>query len=425
MAKPLLPLLILFSCLAAAAQDKDQACPTITVRDPPGVLRPGDAVDFHLVISPATDGPLQLIWTVSAGIIEKGQGEATLTVRTDRSLDGEHLYAEVKIYGLPEKCPNTARNSAAVSTTRTPITIDEYAEQEANNEYARLDAVLQEISSNEGSVAVIVLNVGPEESEENVRSRLERIEGHIFGFRKFERRRVRFGFSRGLSSTTIIYRVPVVEADALFDHYADSSSLADLFATSCPNFSITGPAGIFQPDEPIVFTADIDGELPKSAKLVWSVNKGQIIEGWGTDRIVITVDEDTLWSSSGLVSLEIEGLPEGCQVGASETLPTIDFPEPVLIEEFGGVPVSDIARKRLADAVREGVNNPTNQIYIIEYFPPWTSEFDIREKIESIRRYIAEELKFDISHVTIVTAEGAALNTKIFRLPPGAENPKP
>ena len=96
-----------------------------------------------------------------------------------------------------------------------------------------------------------------------------------------------------------------------------------------------------------------------------------------------------------------------------------------VIDEFGDVPVSDIARERLADAIREGVHNPTNQLYIIEYFPPWTSEFDIREKIERVRRYIADELKFDISHVTIVTAEGEALNTKIYRLPPGAESPKP
>jgi hypothetical protein len=119
------------------------------------------------------------------------------------------------------------------------------------------------------------------------------------------------------------------------------------------------------------------------------------------------------------------GLPEECQLSFTDSLPPYEIVEPILIDEFGGVPVSDIARERLADAIGEAVNNPTNQVYIIEYFPQSTSDFDIREKIERIRRYIADELKFDIRRVTIVTSKGTDLNTKIYRILPGAENPTP
>src|SRR5690606_21626004 len=110
MAKFLLPILILFVTIAAGAQDTVQGCPTITVLDPPGVLvLPGGSEDFSVKISTATDVPIQMKWIVSAGVIEKGQGENTLTVRTVRSLNGKMLYAEVEIFGLSAKCPHTAR----------------------------------------------------------------------------------------------------------------------------------------------------------------------------------------------------------------------------------------------------------------------------------------------------------------------------
>jgi hypothetical protein len=72
-------ILILFLALAAHTgangQEAAPECPKLEVLDPQGVVSPGDSVDFHVTISPATDVPVQMIWTVSEGVIEKARAK--------------------------------------------------------------------------------------------------------------------------------------------------------------------------------------------------------------------------------------------------------------------------------------------------------------------------------------------------------------
>lgn len=190
----------------------------------------------------------------------------------------------------------------------------------------------------------------------------------------------------------------------------------------CPEFMIVGPAGVWMPEETVSFQASVSGSLPDSAKFVWTVNGGTIIAGQGTPTITMLIDKtagDTI-----VARLNIEGLPSNCTSEVTDSI-TICIPlAPILIDEFP-TPNGEIDVARLTSAAKERQNNPTNQLYIIEYFPPGTAESQKSEKIRKIKEDLAKVLGFDLAAVTIITAEADVYTTKIYRVPPGGENPVP
>ncbi len=190
----------------------------------------------------------------------------------------------------------------------------------------------------------------------------------------------------------------------------------------CPEFMIVGPAGVWMPEETVSFQASVSGSLPDSAKFVWTVNGGTIIAGQGTLAITMLIDKtagDTI-----VARLKIEGLPSNCPYEATDSVTICYPPPPILIDEFSA-PNGDIDAARLTSAAKQQQNNPTNQLYIIEYFPPGTAESQKSEKIRMIKEHLAKVRGFDLAAVTIITAEADVYVTKIYRVPPGSDNPSP
>lgn len=193
----------------------------------------------------------------------------------------------------------------------------------------------------------------------------------------------------------------------------------------CPSVEVTGPAGIVAPGEIAWFEASITGADPEALDLVWTTSAGKIDKRDGKLRIGIRLTND-LNGLSLTATLEIKGLSEECGPSTdSETISYCGLPTPTLIEEYS-LSVQAINKKALSVAVEELDNNPSNQMYIIEYFPVKGSTASINRKLKSTRDYLLQ-LKFDLSRVTIVTAEaeGNVPLTRIYRVPPGADNPIP
>ena len=112
----------------------------------------------------------------------------------------------------------------------------------------------------------------------------------------------------------------------------------------------------------------------------------------------------------------------GCQKSASETAPVAPKPEAVLVDEFGKLPNDDI-RGRLDTFFTELSNNPNNQGYIINY----GSDKEIAARERLITNHIAFR-NFDRSRITLVKGGASAdgePRTKLYRIPPGADNPAP
>lgn len=190
----------------------------------------------------------------------------------------------------------------------------------------------------------------------------------------------------------------------------------------CPEFMIVGPSGVWMPEETVSFQASVSGSLPDSAKFVWTVNGGTILAGQGTLAITMLIDKaagDTI-----VARLKIEGLPSNCTSETTDSVTICRPSPPILIDEFS-TPNGEIDAARLTSAAKERQNNPTNQLYIIEYFPPGTADSEKEEKVAKIKDQLAKVSGFELAAVTIATADADTYLTKIYRVPPGSDNPFP
>ena len=193
--------------------------------------------------------------------------------------------------------------------------------------------------------------------------------------------------------------------------------------SDCPQISVVGPAGVSMPGELIWFRVNLNPEPTSELKFHWTTDAGQVDEGQSTKRIGVRY----LMGMRGTTltaTVKIEGLTSHCQNMASDGAPLIWDPGPELLSEFS-VPLASIHIRYLRAAAAELVRNPNNQMYIIEYFPPRTSESSKTRKRNRIRSFMGDTLRFDVSRITIVTSEADRPLTKIYRIPPGAANPNP
>jgi hypothetical protein len=191
-------------------------------------------------------------------------------------------------------------------------------------------------------------------------------------------------------------------------------------ACECPTLSVTGPAGITPPGDAMTFTANVVGG--PSVTYNWSVDRGVIESGQGTPSISVrTSREDAGQNVTATVTLGGLDPACGCPSSASETAPVDRNPEPILVDEFGALQNDDI-RARLDEFFIQLQNNPTNQGYIINY----GTDRDIAARERLILNHITFR-KFDRSRITLVRGgdTGSGPNTKLYRIPPGAENPNP
>jgi len=192
---------------------------------------------------------------------------------------------------------------------------------------------------------------------------------------------------------------------------------------SCPTSTISGPAGITAPGETMTFTANVSGGTqPGPITYNWSVSGGTIESGQGTPSIVVRTTRE-MAGQTVTATVELGGLPTcGCPATLSESGGVAPLPQPVAVDEFGRLPNDDI-RGRLDTFFAELSNNPDNQGYIINYGTP--AQITARERL--IRNHITFR-RFDPARITIVnggTSPDGEPRTRLYRIPPGAENPTP
>ena len=199
----------------------------------------------------------------------------------------------------------------------------------------------------------------------------------------------------------------------------------DKKVVSCPTVSITGPSSNIPYGENLVFKATVD--FPDSDKLryEWSIDENSvIIDGQGKNVITVrAVKRDVI-----TVTVDVAGLPEGCEASDSESTVTDCGGLPsLMIDEIGSL--SDaITKERLDDWIKSLENDPKAKLYIISYnnkkFPP--KEYKDRESFiekhlldKNIRTDRIVFIKDDIND------DDMNNRMKIFIVPEGATLPIP
>jgi hypothetical protein len=189
---------------------------------------------------------------------------------------------------------------------------------------------------------------------------------------------------------------------------------------ACATLSVSGPAGITEPGSPMTFTANVSGGSQSNVTYNWTVSSGTIESGQGTPSIVVATTRE-MADTSVTATVTLGGLCETCLKTASETGGIAPRPEPVKVDEFGKFS-NDVIRGRLDDFFNVLASNPNDQGYIINYGTD--KEIAAREKL--ITNHINFR-KIDRSRITLVRGgdTGSGINTKLYRIPPGADNPAP
>jgi hypothetical protein len=216
MIRHLIPAIAVFTCSSAAlAQDPPPvACPSLV--EPPGLVRFGDTFDFRIV--PAMKG-IEVAWKVSAGKIENGQGTQSIVV-LENSTEPHGVYtitvkAEVK--GLPWGCPIFYEGTAVIGCCFDPVILDEWGKLPINDQRARLDAALQDLSQNPTQVLLILLGSEKRSTEKDLLKRVKLIKDHVLGLIKTSPKRIVIAESPfgGDDHFVRIYRLPPDAAKSL------------------------------------------------------------------------------------------------------------------------------------------------------------------------------------------------------------------
>ena len=199
------------------------------------------------------------------------------------------------------------------------------------------------------------------------------------------------------------------------------SAFAQNDTSLCPTIDVSG-GGYVRPGEAVSFAVNIEDDTNISnLEYEWTVSAGTITSGSGTPTI--TVDTTGLRDTSLTATVKIKGLPEGCENTASENASGDLTGDPRLLDEFGKVAGGEVKARMDAVYVKLG-DEPNSQGYIINY----GTDKEIAAREKQIQRAIAFR-KFDASRVTIVRGganmNGTGILTKIYIVPPGANNPEP
>ena len=181
----------------------------------------------------------------------------------------------------------------------------------------------------------------------------------------------------------------------------------------CPLISVEAPGGIIPPGEPVRYKAIVTGGVPGQLKYSWSVSKGKIVSGQGTESII------TVFSGYPQISaiVKVIGLPTGCSDIASEIYEYAVDPGPIELGEIT-VPGYIINKRLLAKIGKEARKHPGAQLYVALQFERGTPH----NFMQTIGTRIVDQLKktkIDAARITIVTVDNGNKNVVFWLIRPG------
>jgi len=166
-----------------------------------------------------------------------------------------------------------------------------------------------------------------------------------------------------------------------------ATALSQGAEAKCPEIVISGPSGLTNPGDPMVFTAEIRGLDPNSTvSYAWAVSAGQITGSPNTVSIKVATAKE-LAGVSVTANVTVRGLPEKCSNRAS-TAGDIYRP-PICdcaLDDYGHIPWRD-ERARL-DNFQIQINHYPKSVAFIEI------RIEAGETVETQKKHAIKILKF-------------------------------
>jgi hypothetical protein len=187
----------------------------------------------------------------------------------------------------------------------------------------------------------------------------------------------------------------------------------------CPTISLTGPAGIAQPNESILFTLSVDEKAKNyDIKYNWTISRGKVVGGQGTATLSVLPNP----GEGMTAAIEISGLPGDCANTASETYMYCIGIQPTQIDVFSE-PFTQIDKNRISEIVHSIQNDLSAQLYMIFRHKEKTSpKMASRKEREISNSLVKAGLAAD--RITTVTGFGQSDSIEFWLVPAGATPPK-
>jgi hypothetical protein len=187
----------------------------------------------------------------------------------------------------------------------------------------------------------------------------------------------------------------------------------------CPTLSVTGPAGIPNPGEPILFTVHLSKEAEKyNLEYKWTVHGGEIIEGQGSLSIKVLLKDS---GESLTATANVLGLPANCPHTFSESLIYDPAPEAVKIDEF--TKSNSLNDKARFDKIIIKIkSDPTAQLYVfLMNFKDTSQETVAQRKQRVLDSLTAAGIEKD--RITLVIDFAERESIQFWIVPAGATPP--
>lgn len=191
----------------------------------------------------------------------------------------------------------------------------------------------------------------------------------------------------------------------------------------CPKISVTEKSERVRGRNEITFSASVEDFNSGKIEYFWSTSDGAIISGQRTDTITVRANPNTT-EFTPTVTVDIEGLAEGCQTSDSETAAIFCSPTAAEFDSFE-LTSNSINAEKLKALVSELENDPAATVSIIIYNKGESPSRSVKEKEAFIKKYLSDKKIADDRIDIVYSSESDVELVHIFIVPEGATPPIP
>jgi hypothetical protein len=183
----------------------------------------------------------------------------------------------------------------------------------------------------------------------------------------------------------------------------------------CPSISVFGPKQLVKSGETMTFMVDVKGENIDKIEYKWTVSKGEIAEGQGTNEIKVSITTENY--ASIVATLEIIGLPKECQnTGSASVEIPVGCGLISPITEYGKISFND-EKERLQYGHYELSNDKESVLALLIQITSKTDLKFLKIRVDKINKYLTQTLKIPKNKIRIEVVKGEDYLTKIYLLP--------
>lgn len=191
----------------------------------------------------------------------------------------------------------------------------------------------------------------------------------------------------------------------------------------CPRVSVGSGAYVPRLSGPLSFKASVSDHVRKvSPKFAWSVSRGRIVEGQGTDTIAVELPPGA--GGEVVARVEVHGYSLECPVesSAAHAKTTVGVSR-FKLDEFGDIRIGD-TKARLDNLAIELQNDPTLQAHLVVYGGRGGPRGQVERRADWLKNYLVTTRGLDAARV--LTVEGGfreELSGELWLSPRGTPAP--